>query len=145
MKNVYYTTINLDIFRTAVLVIVSDSTEPILKDLSKIYADFGLKRNNLIEDKKSLEKTWGEDTFMPPGQTIMLPNDTGDVLMVFKEKDISRVSEELIVHETHHASRYICEHRGINDEECEAYVQEHLFNQMLCKIDEWNNNKKKRK
>jgi hypothetical protein len=39
----------------------------------------------------------------------------------------------------------ICTSRGIDDEETETYTQEYLFNQMMCKIDEWNKNHKRRK
>ena len=143
-RTTYYCTIELTIFRTAILVLVSDNMEDIIKDLSSIYKDI----NPAIDpskDIKQLEKIYEEDEFMYPGRTIKLPNDAGDVIMIFKEKNISQIPEETIVHETHHASHFVLEYRGICDEECEAYVQEYLFNQMMCKIDEWNDQKKKKK
>lgn len=140
----YYCTILIDIFRTAVLVLVANSMEDILEDLPKIYKDIN-PTIDYANDIKEIERIYEEDGYMPPGHTIQLPNDAGDVIMIFKEDSISKISEELIVHETHHASHFICTHRMIKDEETEAYVQEHLFNQMMCKIDEWNDNHKKKK
>lgn len=48
-----------------------------------------------------------------------------------------------MVHEFHHATYCLCEFRGIDDEETEAYIHEHLFHKMLCKIDDWIDKQKK--
>jgi hypothetical protein len=140
----YYCTITVDIFKTAVLVLVANTMEDVLEDLPKIYKDIN-PDIDFANDLKEIEKIYEEDGYMSPGHTIQLPNDAGDVIIIFKETNISKVSEELIVYETYHASHYICDYRGVKDEETEAYVQEHLFNQMMCKIDEWNDNHKKKK
>jgi hypothetical protein len=42
-----------------------------------------------------------------------------------------------MVHEFHHATYNLCDTRGINDEETEAYLQEYLFHDMLCKVDDY--------
>ena len=144
----YYYTIEISVFKTAVLVIVANNRKDILWDLPTIYADFKITKEALAEDIKMIESVWNSDEdpdFMPIGETIRLGNSSGDVLMFFNADNISKISEELIVHETHHASTYICDFRGIKDEECEAYVQEYLFNQMMCKIIEYNNKHKKKK
>ena len=115
-----------------------------LKDLPSIYKSI----NPSIDpssDIKTLEKIYEEDGYMPPGHTIRLPNESGDVIMIFKQKDVSCIPEEDIVHETHHAAHYALSFRGVEDEECEAYTQEYLFHEMLCKIDEWNDKKKGKK
>ena len=148
-KNIatYWCTVQLDIFRTAVLVIVSQDRKNILRDLPNIYKEMGISEENTLEDVDLIKKSFMEDIdgFTPPGYTIRLGNDTGDVIMMFKGDNISDVSEECIVHETHHASHFICTFRGIDDEECETYIQEYMFNQLLCKIDEWNTKFKKKK
>lgn len=144
----YWCTIQLDIFRTAVLVLVSKNREDILEDLPVIYNEIGLSKEESAKDIKMIEKEWlqsEDECFMPPGYTIRLNNDSGDVIMMFKADSIADVSEELIVHETHHASSFILRFRGIDDEECEAYVQEYMFNKLMCSIDDWNDKHKKKK
>lgn len=144
----YWRTIQLDIFRTAVLVLVSKSREDILEDLPVIYDEIGLGKEVSAKDIKMIEKEWlqsDDEYFMPPGYTIRLANDSGDVIMMFKADSIADVSEELIVHETHHATSFILGFRGIDDEECEAYVQEYMFNKLMCNIDSWNDKHKKKK
>lgn len=140
----YYCTIPVDIFKTAVLILMANSTEDVINDLPDIYKDIN-PNLDFANDIAEIEKICKKDGYMPPGLTIRLANDAGDVIMIFKETNISNISEEVIVHETHHASHYICEYRGVEDEETEAYVQEHLFNRMLCKIDEWRSSHKKKK
>ena len=139
----YYCTVVVDVFKTAVLVLVASTMEDVFKDLPEIYRNINPKIDP-SKDIRVLEDAYEEDGFMPPGHTIQLPNEAGDVIMIFKENSISSVTEELIVHETHHASHYICDYRGVKDEETEAYVQEHLFNQIMCKIDEWNDSHRKK-
>jgi hypothetical protein len=144
----YWCTIQLDIFRTAVLVLVAKSREDIIEDLPAIYNELGIDREDAAKDIKMIENKWAQSDdgyFMPPGYTIRLANDAGDVIMMFKADSIADVSEELIVHETHHAASFILEFRGIDDEECEAYMQEYMFNKLVCSIDDWNNKHKKKK
>ena len=148
LANIYYCTIEISVFRTAVLILISKTRKDILQNLSKIYSELNVSKKAYREDIKNIKDIWNGDDdsdYMPPGETIRLPNASGDVIMMFKADSIADVSEELMVHETHHASTYICSFRGIEDEECEAYVQEYLYNQMLCKIDEWNDKYKKNK
>ena len=144
----YWCTIQLDIFRTAVLVLVAKSREDIIEDLPAIYNELGIDREAAAKDIKMIENKWAQsddEYFMPPGYTIRLANDAGDVIMMFKADSIADVSEELIVHETHHATSFILGFRGIDDEECEAYMQEYMFNKLMCGIDDWNNKHKKKK
>jgi hypothetical protein len=144
----YWCTIQLDIFRTAVLVLVAKSREDIIEDLPAIYNELGIDREAAAEDIKMIEKEWAQsddEYFMPPGYTIRLANDAGDVIMMFKADSIADVSEGFIVHETHHATSFILGFRGIDDEECEAYMQEYMYNTLMCKINDWNNKHKKKK
>jgi hypothetical protein len=146
--NTFYCTIEVAVFRTAVLVIVARSRKDIVEDLPRIYSSLNVNQEADSEDLKKITDVWNGDEdpeYMPPGETIRLANASGDVLIFFNADSVADVSEELIVHETHHAATYLCKFRGIDDEECEAYVQEYLFNQILCKIDEYNDNHKKKK
>jgi hypothetical protein len=142
---VYWSTINLPIFKTAILVIVSKNVKEILESIPKIYKELGIDKLHLEEDLPLFKEDLEEYGKEPYDHTVKLDNRTQDVVMVFDNSCIADVSEETIVHETHHASHMICTSRGIDDEETETYTQEYLFNQMICKIDEWNKNHKRRK
>ena len=146
--NTYYCTIELSVFNTAVLVLVSKSRQDIAKDLKEIYSRLKVSKDVYIKNIEMIKSIWGNDDnpdYMPPGETIRLANNSEDVFMFFNADSIADISEELILHETHHASTFICKFRGIDDEECETYVQEFLFNQMLNRIDEWNDKHKNKK
>lgn len=142
----YWTTIQLDIFRTAVLVLVAPDRKQVLEDFPLIYKEIGLKEDDFKEDIEIIRKAFHEEDsdYTSPGYTIRLANSTGDVIIMFKGNNISEISEELIVHETHHAATFVLSYRGIEDEECEAYVQEYMFNKLLCAIDDWNTKHKKK-
>ena len=142
----YWCTLELAVFRTAILVLVAQDKDTILEDLPYIYSKLGISKEDTKEDYKIIFKAFLEDVDdnLPPGYTIRLTNASGDVIMMFNAENISKVTEELIVHETHHAAHFVCSYRGIEDEECETYVQEYLFNRMLNKIDEWDETHKKK-
>lgn len=42
-----------------------------------------------------------------------------------------------MVHEFYHAVSSLCDTRGIDDEETEAYLLEYMFHEMLCKVDDY--------
>lgn len=141
--NTYYTTINIDVFRTAVLVLVSKNIEEIIQDLPAIYNQLGIVKEVAAKDIKELRRIIDDEDTLALGQCIQLNNNSKDVILLFYYDTIADVTEETIVHETHHASSFICDSRGIKDEECAAYVQEYLVNQLFDKIDDWNDEHKK--
>ena len=135
-KSIWYTTIDIDIFTTSIIVIVSDDKETIKEETPKI--DEKLGTGNLLT-------SWADKTFN--GNFLYshtaAPNELGDVVVFFNAENPGEVSYETMVHEFHHATSCLCEFRGIDDEETEAYIHEHLFHKMLCKIDDWTDKQKK--
>ena len=136
-KSIWYTTIDIDIFATSIIVIVCDDKETIKKDTPEIDRKLGTV--NLLT-------SWADKTFNDNflySCTAQAPNGLGDVIVFFNAENPGEVSYETMVHEFHHATYYLCDFRGIDDEETEAYLQQHLFHKMLCKIDDWLDKQKK--
>ena len=136
-KSIWYTTIDIDIFATSIIVIVCDDKETIKKDIPEIDRKLGTV--NLLS-------SWADKTLSDNflySHTAQAPNGLGDVIVFFNAESPGEVSYETMVHEFHHATYYLCEFRGIDDEETEAYLQQHLFHKMLCKIDDWIDKQKK--
>ena len=135
-KSIWYTTIDIDIFTTSIIVIVSDDKETIKEETPKI--DEKLGTGNLLT-------SWADKTFN--GNFLYshtaVPNELGDVVVFFNAENPGEVSYETMVHEFHHATSCLCEFRGIDDEETEAYIHEHLFHKMLCKVDDYVDKQKK--
>ena len=130
------------IFRCSVLILVTKKVENIIEDLPKIYKKLGVKPEAAKQDLKGIAGIIEEDVECGSlGHCISTPS--GDNIIIYYEDNIADVSEETITHETHHASTYVCSFRGIDDEECEAYIQEYLFHETLILIDKWNDNHKK--
>lgn len=136
-EKIWYTTIDIDIFNTFIIVIVCNDKETIKKEVPKI--DDKLNTGNLLTSWA--DKILG-DNFLYD-QTAQSPNELGDVVVFFNSENPSKVSYETMVHEFHHATEFLCSFRGIDDEETEAYLQQHLFHKMLCKIDDWIDKQKK--
>ena len=138
----YYALIHLVVFRCSVLVLVAKNEDDILTDFLKIYKKFGIKSEVAKQDLKEITGMIEEDVECSSlGRCIR--TSSGDNIIIYYEDNIAKVPKETIVHETHHASTYVCSYRGINDEECEAYIQEYLFHETLILIDKWNDNQKK--
>ena len=136
-KNIWYTTIDIDIFATSIIVIVCNDKETIKKDTPEIDRKLGTV--NLLT-------SWADKTLSDNflcSHTAQAPNGLGDVIVFFNAENPGEVSYETMVHEFHHATYSLCSFRGIDDEETEAYIHEHLFHKMLCKIDDWIDKQKK--
>lgn len=131
INEVWFDTINIDFLRTAVLVIVGDNAA-ILKDAAP-KIDKELRTDNLVQEciRELLDDDYLYDS------TLTAPNATGDVTVFFNSSTPENVSYETMVHEFHHAVNCLCDFRGIDDEETEAYLQEYLFHEMLCKVDDY--------
>lgn len=134
----WYCTINIDVLHTCIIVLVGndkDDLEATAPDIDK-----ALDTANLIQEAV---KEIIEDYLR--SCTLKAPNEAQDVIVFFNAEAPDKVSYEVMVHEFHHASNMLCESRGIEDEETEAYLQEHLFHKMLCKIDDYIDTQKKSK
>lgn len=138
-KEVWYFTIGVDFLNTSVLVIVGNDAA-VLKDAA-LKIDKKLKTDNLVQE--SIRKILEDDHLYDC--TLTASNATGDVIVFFNSPTLDNVSYETMVHEFHHAVNALCDFRGIDDEETEAYLQEHLFHKMLCKVDDYVAARKKAK
>lgn len=131
INEIWFDTIGVDFLHTAILVIVGDNAD-VLKDAAP-KIDKELNTANLVQEsvKKLLEGDYLYDC------TLTAPNAVKDIIVFFHAKSPDKVSYETMVHEFHHAVSSLCDFRGIDDEETEAYLQEYLFNEMLCKVDNY--------
>jgi hypothetical protein len=136
----WYTNINVDIFRASILIIVCNDWNKLKNTATFLDKKFKTKGTTM----QAINVAMNFDYLY--SQTIQLDNASGDIIVIFNYDASNNVSYETMVHEFHHASHYLCKSRGIDDEETETYLQEHLFNNMLCEIDKYiENNKNKSK
>lgn len=77
--------------------------------------------------------------------TLEAPNEVKDVIVFFNAESPDKVEYETMVHEFHHAVSYLCDFRGIEDEETEACLQAYLFHVMLNRVDRYKEEQKKSK
>lgn len=136
-KITWYSTIGIDFLSTAVLVIVCDDKDTLIDTAKTIDKD--LNTENLVQEAV---KVLTEENYLC-SSTLKAPSGAEDVIVFFNAASPDRVEYETMVHEFHHAVSFLCDSRGIEDEETEAYLQEHLFHKMLCKIDDWLDKQKK--
>lgn len=65
-----------------------------------------------------------------------------DVFVIF-DGTPKTVTKEVIIHEMVHAMQCICDTRGIDDMETEAYMVEYLCHILFTQITKWNKGTKK--
>ena len=141
----YFTIINVDVFKTGILVIVNSSIKGILSDLNKIFDSINIKGEDKEADIKTITNYLDPDDngdVTALGHCITTGN-TNDVVVIFRYDNPSQISMEVLVHEMYHATKRICESRLVEDEETEAYLLEHLVHTMLNKIDDYEEEKEK--
>ena len=131
IKGIWFDTIGINIFNTAILVLVGDNADSLKNAAPKI--DKELNTANLVQKcvKKLIEDDYLYDC------TLTAPNAVKNIIVFFHAKSPNDVPYETMVHEFHHAAYSLCDTRGINDEETETYLQEYLFHDMLCKVDDY--------
>lgn len=142
---IYSSQIYIDIFFADVKVIIVDSSEELHKEIE------GLIKEQLHEDEQSdienieaLKKYFPEDEPLTPGAALDVSHSDGstDVFVVFQGEP-EKIRTGVIIHEMHHAKSKICEHKGIDDEETEAYMIEYLCDKMFWQIGEFKKEHKK--
>ena len=138
-KKTWYSTIGIDFLSTAVLVIVCDDKDTLIDTAKTIDED--LNTENLVQEAV---KVLTKDDYLY-SSTLEAPNGVKDVIVFFNAASPDRVEYETMVHEFHHAVSFLCDFRGIEDEETEAYLQEYLFHVMLNKVDKYIEEHKKSK
>ncbi len=67
-----------------------------------------------------------------------------DIFVIFSGTPKS-LKDGVIIHELHHAARQICEDRGVEDKETEAYMQEYLYDKIKECITDFLKGKKENK
>ena len=136
---VFYSTISVDVFKVGVLVLMSENRESVIESLPDIYKKLGLSAKLADDDFRAIKVIWEKEKedgiSMPPGEAFMLNNPSQDLIVIFRGNNLAELSEEVIVHEMYHTMKNICIRCGVDDEETEAYLLEHLFRKMLCMID----------
>ena len=135
VSNTYIELISLSVFNTGIIVLCAPDKEELFANITKLYGKVGFTKKIAAEDVQKLKSICGDDLLNTPGQTVQA-DDGSDVFMLFQTDDPSNVALEYIVHETHHAAYMVCDHLGIEDEECEAYLQEYIFK---CIVESFNN------
>lgn len=138
---VFYSTISVDVFKVGVLVLMSEDRESIIESLPGIYKKLGLSAKLADDDFRAIKTIWEKEkeecVSMPPGEAFMLNNPSQDLIVIFRGNNLAELGEEVIVHEMYHTMKNICTRCGVEDEETEAYILEHLFHKMLCMIDDY--------
>lgn len=137
--------IPVDIFRRDIAVIITNSKEFLMEEIESV-----LKDDLLIESKYAKEfadelkeQLKLEDPF-PLGLTYEIQSsDSGKATFVILNGTPRTLAKTVIIHEMYHAMRKICNDRGVDDEETEAYMLEFICSVLFDKIDEWNHKSKK--
>lgn len=88
-------------------------------------------------DLESLKEEWSEETNVDSfdNYTIHLGKGAFDAFVFLSADSITKVDRGVLVHELYHAMRMICRHRGIHDEETEAYILEYMYNSIMTDIE----------
>lgn len=139
--NAWYSTLEVDVFCTAVLVIIAGTKEDYFEALPKIYNDF----DNIPDEHKQKDINTLSDMFSESylyDRTVQFDNPSGDVIITLCSKSPKDVLDTTIVHETHHAAHDICLFRGVDDEETETYTQVCLYDQLMTQLRLWGQNQK---
>jgi hypothetical protein len=111
--------IHVDIYRLSVVFIFNETTKDIIKSLGKKLVT--KEYENMIDE-------FNKDTSL--GSCSRLNFKEPDIVIMLKT--IPEVSSEygVLYHELHHACRFICEDRGVECFEAEAYLFEFLVNKI---------------
>lgn len=107
--------VHIDIYRVIVVFFLDEKPKKIIRSLGKD-----------IVTKEYAELINGACTDKYIGSCSRLNNDELDIVVIMKK--IPKTSSEYgsLYHEIHHACRFICEDRGIDDNEAEAYLFEYV-------------------
>ncbi len=137
--------IHIDMFYSEVIVMMTTSKEYLYNEVESVLSDdLGMKEESAKDFASEIQKYLDEEKVLPPGITMDIESITGgrDVFVVF-EGTPKTVTKEVIIHEMVHAMQCICDTRGIDDRETEAYMVEYLCHVLFTQITEWNKGTKK--
>lgn len=137
--------IHIDMFYSEVIVITTTSKEYLYNEVENVLSDdLGMKEEYAKDFAPEIQKYLDEENVLPPGITLDIESTTGgrDVFVIF-DGTPKTVTKEVIIHEMVHAMQCICDVRGIDDRETEAYMVEYLCHILFTQIAEWNKGTKK--
>ena len=137
--------IPVDLFRRDIAVIITNSREFLMEEIESVLADDLLMEPKYAKEfaEELKEQLKLEDPF-PLGLTYEIQSsDSGKGTFVILNGTPKTLSKTVIIHEMYHAMRKICNDRGVDDEETEAYMLEFICSVLFDKIDEWNHKSKK--
>lgn len=137
--------IHIDMFYSEVIVMTTTSKEYLYNEVEGVLSDdLGMKKEYAKDFAPEIQKYLDEENVLPPGMTLNIESSTGgkDVFVIF-DGTPKTVTKEVIIHEMVHAMQCICDTRGIDDRETEAYMVEYLCHILFTQIAEWNKGTKK--
>ena len=137
--------IHIDMFYSEVIVITTTSKEYLYNEVENVLSDgLGMKEEYAKDFASEIQKYLDEENVLPPGVTLDIESTTGgrDVFVIF-DGTPKTVTKEVIIHEMVHAMQCICDVRGIDDRETEAYMVEYFCHILFTQIAEWNKGTKK--
>lgn len=147
MKNnkIWSCVISIDIFYSEVIVIITTSKEYLYKEIESVLSDdLGMKKEYAKDFTPKIQKYLDEEKVLPPGMTLNIESITGGKeIFVILDGTPKTAPKEVIIHEMVHAMQNICEERGIEDRETEAYMVEYLCHVLFTQITGWNKGTKK--
>lgn len=137
--------IPIGMFYSEVIVMTTTSKEYLYEEVENVLSeDLGMKNELAKNFALEIQKYLDEEKVLPPGMTLDIEVLTGgrDVFIIF-DGTPKTVTKEVIIHEMVHAMQCICDVRGIDDRETEAYMVEYLCHVLFTQIAEWNKGTKK--
>lgn len=137
--------IHIDMFYSEVIVMITTSKEYLYEEVENVlFEDLGMKSEWAKDFASEIQKYLAEEKVLPPGITLDIESLTGgrDVFVIF-EGTPKTITKEVIIHEMVHAMQCVCDVRGIDDRETEAYMVEYLCHVLFTQIAEWNKGIKK--
>lgn len=144
-KKICSCAIHIDMFYSEVIVLITNSKDYLYNEVESVLSDdLGMKEEYAKDFAPEIQKCLDEEKVLPPGITMDIESITGgrDVFVVF-EGTPKTVTKEVIIHEMVHAMQCICDTRGIDNRETEAYMVEYLCHVLFTQIAEWNKGTKK--
>lgn len=137
--------IHIDMFCSEVIVMMTTSKEYLYEEVENVLSeDLGMKKEYAKDFAPEIQKYLDEENVLPPGITLDIESITGERgVFVILDGTPKTVTKEVIIHEMVHAMQCICDTRGVDDRETEAYMVEYLCHILFTQIAEWNKGTKK--
>lgn len=137
--------ISIDMFYSEVIVMMTTSKEYLYNEVESVLSDdLGMMKEYAKDFAPEIQKYLDEEEVLPPGMTLNIESSTGgkDVFVIF-DGTPKTITKEVIIHEMVHAMQCICDTRGIDDRETEAYMVEYLCHVLFTQIAGWSKGTKK--